>query len=64
MDSRIIDWDGSHVPDELRHLPPGRYVVEPVTAPLTPQEEQGIVEAMAALDAGQGIPFDDAMSFR
>lgn len=62
MDSRIIEWDGSHLPDELRGLPPGRYVVEPVTAPLTRQEEEGLLEAIAALDAGQGVSFDEAMS--
>ncbi len=62
MDSRIIEWDGSHVPEELRQLPPGRYVVEPVTPPLTPQEEKGILEAIAALDAGKGVSFDDAMN--
>jgi len=62
MDSRIIEWDGSHVPEELRQLPPGRYVVEPLSAPLTIQEEQGILEALEDLDAGRGVPFDEAMS--
>lgn len=59
MDSRIIDWDGSHLPEELRELPPGRYVVEPLSSPLTAQEEQGIREALEDLDAGRGIPLDD-----
>lgn len=62
MDSRIIEWDGSHIPEELRGLPPGRYLVEPLSAPLTAQEEQGIREALEDLDAGRGIPFEDAMS--
>jgi hypothetical protein len=61
MDSRIIEWDGSHVPAELRGLPPGRYLVEPLGAPLTAQEEEGIREALEELDAGRGIPFDDVM---
>jgi hypothetical protein len=61
MDSRIIEWDGSHVPDELRALPPGRYVVEPLSAPLTAGEMQGIRDAMDELDAGLGIPFEEVM---
>ena len=30
MQARIIEWDGTNVPDELRHLPPGRYIVDAV----------------------------------
>jgi hypothetical protein len=48
------------LPARGQPLPPGRYVVEPLSAPLTAQEEQGIREALEDLDAGRGIPFDDA----
>ena len=30
MKVNVIDWDGSHIPEALRELPPGRYAVEPV----------------------------------
>lgn len=58
MKPKIIDWDGSHLPAELRDLPPGRYAVEPIIPPdpLTPEEEAGILAALDQLDAGGGIP--------
>ena len=28
---KVIVWDGRHIPEALRDLPPGRYAVEPVT---------------------------------
>jgi hypothetical protein len=53
--SRIVDWDGEHLPTGLRELPPGRYRIEPIgeTVELTPEEEAGLEEALAAMDAGQ-----------
>jgi hypothetical protein len=66
----IIEWDGANLPPELSALPPGRYLVEPVDptdgdeildSDLTDEEEQGIIDALAELDAGGGIPFDDVM---
>ena len=61
MESTVIDWDGTHVPSELRKLPPGRYVVEPVdeSGHLTREEENGILAALDQLDAGRGIPLTD-----
>jgi hypothetical protein len=63
MKPKIIDWDGSHIPAELRKLPPGRYAVEPIdqTPPLTPEEEAGILAALDQLDAGGGIPLADVV---
>ena len=54
--TRVVDWNGKDVPDGLRSLPPGRYVVEPVeeAPPLTPDEEEGIRQAIRSLEAGQG----------
>ncbi len=50
--TRVLEWNGKDVPEELRSLPAGRYVVEAVdNAPaLTPEEEAGLVEALQALD--------------
>jgi len=54
--SRVLKWNGKDVPEELRSLPAGRYVVEAIDeAPaLTPEEEEGLVEALRALDRGEG----------
>ena len=47
--ARVVTWNGKDVPSELRDLPAGRYVVEPVDdeAPaLSPDEEAGIEAAL------------------
>ena len=63
MKPKVIDWDGSHIPEELRRLPPGRYAVEPIDqpSPLTPEEEAGILAGLDQLDAGGGIPLADVV---
>jgi hypothetical protein len=61
---RIIEWDGTHIPDELRQLPPGRYLVsDPYwdDDELTEEEEAGVLLAIEEIDAGQGIPLEDAI---
>jgi hypothetical protein len=67
----VVEWDGTALPADLRallptglrDLPPGRYVMEPVVDDdeLTDEEEAGIMEALAELEAGQGIPWDEAL---
>jgi hypothetical protein len=54
--SRVLKWNGKDVPQELCSLPAGRYVVEAVdeTPTLTPEEEAGLVEALQAIDRGEG----------
>jgi len=54
--ARVLHWNGKDIPEELRELPAGTYVVEAVDeAPaLTNDEEQGIAHALASLRAGQG----------
>jgi hypothetical protein len=59
---KVINWNGRDLPEEirkmlpegLRDLPPGRYVVEPVdqTPELTPEEEDGLIQALREDDAG------------
>jgi hypothetical protein len=63
MEPKVIDWDGSHVPDELRGLPPGRYAIEPVDqlGPLSEEEERGILAGLAELDSRGGIPLADVV---
>jgi hypothetical protein len=61
MDPKIITWDGSRIPDELRDLPPGRYTIAAIDElpQLTDAEDAGIRAALDALDAGRGVSFGD-----
>lgn len=45
MEPKVIKWDGSHIPEELRSLPPGRYAIESVDQGevLTEEEEAGLL---------------------
>ena len=54
--ARVLRWNGKDIPDELRELPAGTYVVEAVeTAPaLTAEEDQGLADALASMRAGEG----------
>jgi hypothetical protein len=63
MDPKIITWDGSRLPDELRDLPPGRYAIAAIDelAQLTDAEDAGIRAAFDALDAGHGVPLADVV---
>ena len=58
----VLKWNGTDVPDELRKLPQGRYVIESVDAmpSLTAKQEQGLEDALDALDRGQRV-FDDVV---
>jgi len=53
----IINWNGSDLPEALRHLPAGRYVVEPLddSLALSPEEEEGLIQALESLRAGRGV---------
>lgn len=59
--ARVLEWDGENIPDGMRSLPPGRYVVEAIdeALTLTPEEEEGVRQAMASLDGGQGRSLED-----
>jgi hypothetical protein len=53
--ARVLHWNGTDLPEELRELPAGTYVVESVDKPpmLTSDEEQGLADALASLRAGE-----------
>ena len=61
----MIEWDGKHVPEELRQLPPGRYLIGPAYEiwddELTPEEEAGLQHALDQAEAGQVRPLDEVM---
>lgn len=54
--ARVLHWNGKDVPEELRELPAGTYVLEAVdeASSLTTEEEQGIAQALSSLRAGKG----------
>lgn len=57
--ARVLRWNGRDIPDELRELPAGTYVVEAVDAPLlTPEEDEGLERALVSLRAGKGRSVD------
>lgn len=57
---RVLHWNGKDVPDELRELPAGAYVVEAVgeTPSLTQEEDEGLGRALASFRAGKGRTVD------
>jgi hypothetical protein len=68
--SIVFDWNGEKIPDdvreqmpaELRSLPRGRYVLEPVddVPELTDEEEAGIHAAIESVRAGKGVSVEAA----
>lgn len=55
----IIHWNGTDLPEELRSLPAGKYVVERADDSLTPDEEEGLIQALDSLRAGKGISHEE-----
>lgn len=57
--ARVLHWNGKDLPEELRELPAGTYVVEALEAPaLSSEEEEGLRIALASLRAGNGRTID------
>ena len=67
-DPVVIQWDSASLPAEvrpllpegLRGLPPGRYLIEPLPDDddLTAEEEQGLLQAIREIEAGQAVPWE------
>jgi len=60
----IVNWNGVDVPEELKGLKKGRYVLFPmdVAPELTEEQEAGLESALASVRAGKGISLDDALA--
>lgn len=59
--SVVLNFDGRHLPEEMRSLPSGRYVLQSVdeVPALTAEEEAGLEEAARSLDTGEGLTTDE-----
>jgi hypothetical protein len=56
--AKVVTWNGKDVPAELRDLPAGRYVIEPIDQEgqaLTPDEEAGIEAALESYRQGRVV---------
>jgi hypothetical protein len=57
----VVDWNGKDLPRELRELPAGRYMVEPINdVAFTDEEERGIEQALAQVRQGHTVDGDQA----
>jgi predicted transcriptional regulator len=58
--STIIDWDGHAVPEQLKQLPKGRYIIVPAESePLTDEEDTGLRAGLDSAEAGQVKPAEE-----
>ena len=56
--AKVVTWNGKNIPAELRELPVGRYVIEPIDAEspaLSPKEEAGIEAALESYRQGRVV---------
>ena len=60
----IVNWNGVDVPEELRTLKKGRYVLVPIDEPpeLTEEQEAGLEAALASIRAGEGLTLEEALA--
>jgi len=63
VQATVIDWDGTRLPDELRGLPPGRYLVAPLDDrdELTPEEDAAVRLGLDELAAGEVVSLDEVI---
>jgi hypothetical protein len=67
---KMIDWrnqSGDELARQLVGLPEGRYVLVPENElaageALTPDEEDGLIDALASLDRGEGLPAEQVLA--
>jgi hypothetical protein len=57
----VVNFDGRQLPEEMKSLPSGRYVLQSVDEvdPLSAEEEAGLEEAARSLDRGEGLSAEE-----
>ncbi len=60
----VLNWNGEELPTELRALPKGRYVLQPVDElqSLTPEENAGLIQALESLRQGKSADAETVFS--
>ena len=56
--AKVVRWNGTDIPAELRELPVGRYVIEPIEAEspaLSSEEEAGIEATLESYRQGRVV---------
>lgn len=53
----VIDWNGSDLPEALKRLPAGRYVIQKVgdLPELTQEEEDRLITSLESLKSGRAV---------
>lgn len=60
--SMILDWDGHAVPEQLKQLPKGRYIIVPAKSdPLTDEDDAGLRAGLDSAEAGRVKPAEEAL---
>jgi hypothetical protein len=59
----VVEWNGQDVPEQLRELPAGRYVLAPVdeSIALSDEEEAGLIAALKSAET-RVLSHDDVMA--
>lgn len=62
MSKAVVEWNGQDVPEELRALPEGRYLLPAVdeSVALTDEEEAGLIVALKSAES-RVLSHDDVM---
>lgn len=60
----IVNWNGVDVPEELKALKKGRYVLVPLDDPpeLTEEAEAGIEDAMTSVRPGEALSLEEVVA--
>ena len=60
--SVVVKWNGKDLPDELRSMPTGRYVLVAIDdgGALSAPEERGLEKALSSVAAGRGLSAAEA----
>ena len=60
----IVNWNGVDLPEELKALKKGRYVLVPIDEPpeLTEEQEAGLEDTMASIREGRSTSLDEALA--
>lgn len=63
MRATVIEWDGTHLPKELRKLPPGRYLlaVPDEGDELSADEDAAVRRGLDDLAAGRVLPIEQVV---